>query len=138
MSFRERLAWISLVCLVLTFGVFFLAMGHGFIPTHSLVTLQWFAACVAAFAVLRVALHVIAVVAAPSDARAPFDERERLISLKATRNANIALMAGVLIIPGSLHVGAHAATMGYLAMLALVVAEGVRDVSRITYSRAAQ
>ena len=47
-------------------------------------------------------------------------------------------MAGVLIIPASMHAGAHAPSMGYLSIVALVAAEAVREISRITYFRTGQ
>jgi hypothetical protein len=135
MSFREKSAWISLVCLVATFGLFFGAMAHGLIDVRGVRTLTLFFACIAIFVVLQIVLHVAAAATTPRDGKAVRDEREQLIGFKATRNANIALVIGVLMVPGSQHLGVSAPFMAYLAMLALVFSELVRAVSRIMYFR---
>src|ERR1700733_13240901 len=128
MPFREKSAWISLVCLVTVFGGFSLA-GRFIAGGRAAL----FFGCVTAFVVLRIVLHVIATATAPEDARAPLDERERLIGLMAGRNANIALIAGVMAVPLSMHMGVQKPEMGYVAMMAIIVAEIVREVSRISY-----
>jgi len=135
MSFREKSAWISLICLVVTFGLFFGAMGHGLIESHGGRTAGLFFLCAASFLALQLVLHLAAAWTTPPDGKAMRDEREQLIGLKATRNANIALIVGILMVPGSQHIGVPAPFMGYLAMLALVLSELVRAVSRITYFR---
>jgi hypothetical protein len=135
MSFREKSAWISLICLVATFGLFFGAMGHGFVEHHGARTAGLFFLCAASFLVLQLVLHAIAAWTTPQDGKAARDEREQLIGLKAARNANIALVLGVLMVPGSQHLGVPAPFMGYLAMLALVLSELVRALSRIVYFR---
>jgi hypothetical protein len=135
MSFREKSAWISLICLVATFGLFFGAMGHGLIESHGGKTASLFFICAGSFLALQVILHIAAAWTTPRDGKAVRDEREQLIGLKATRNANIALVIGVLMVPGSQHIGVPAPFMAYLAMLALVLSELVRAVSRILYFR---
>ena len=48
----------------------------------------------------------------------------------------MALIVGVLILRlPSMHLGASKPEMGYLAMMAIIVAEIVREISRITYFR---
>jgi hypothetical protein len=135
MSFREKSAWISLISLLVTFGLFFGAMAHGLIPTHGPRTFDLFMACIAIFFVLQVVLHMAAAVTTSRDGRAARDEREQMIGLKATRNAYIALVFGALLVPGSQHLGVSAIFAAYLAMLALVLSELVRAVSRIVYFR---
>lgn len=132
MPFREKSAWISLVCLVIAFGTFL--VGRGFVPRGDQQAALFFG-CLAAFVVLRIVLHIIATATAPEDARAPLDERERLIGLMAGRNANIALIAGVMTVPLSMHMGVQKPEMGYVAMMAIIVAEIVREISRISYFR---
>ena len=85
--------------------------------------------------VLQIVLRLAAAAMAPKDARTPVDERERLIGLKSTRNAYIALVGGVIAVPGSVHFGVDMHDMGFIAVLALFVAELVRAVSQIVYFR---
>ena len=132
MPFREKSAWISLFCLVVAFGTF--SVGRRFVPGSNQEAGLFFV-CVVAFVVLRIVLYIIARLTAPEDARAPLDERERFIGLKAASNANMALIVGVLIVPLSMHMGISKPEMGYLAMMAIIVSEIVREISRITYFR---
>ena len=133
MPFREKSAWISLVCLTATFGSFFAALTLGAIPSEGAPAAQIFFGCVAAFALLQIALHTVAASRALDDARATIDERERLIALKAAHNAWAVLVGGMLLVPASLHFGAHPPLMGYLAMAVLAMSEIVRAASRIFY-----
>lgn len=138
MPFREKTAWITLIALLAP-TAFFAAIGLGVIHGHGMSALHWFLHSVVAFVLLRVVLHLIAARMAPKDAKAPFDERERLIGLRAGRNAHIALILGVLCIPLALHASAfmeiNMGDIGYIAMVALVFSEIVRAISTIIYYR---
>jgi hypothetical protein len=134
MPFREKSAWISLACL-LPFTLFFAAMGSGMLPWHGFRALHFFLMAVIAFVVLQILLRVIAALLAPKDAKAPVDERERLIGLKATRNGYIALVVGIVVVPLSMHLGAHGPGMAYVAMFALLASEIVRAASQIALFR---
>jgi len=135
MPFREKSAWISLVCLIATFGVFFTSMGVGVIPQQGWGAFHHFLLTVVGFIVLQIVLHVIAAILTPKDAGTPVDERERLILLKAGRNGHLVLIVAALATPLSLHFGFNAAAMAYHLMLGLVVSEIVRSTSQIVYFR---
>lgn len=134
MPFREKSAWITLVVMLATFGVFFFLLGHGLIPP-GMMSLHVLLLTTAAFIALQVVLHLANAALAPKDAKVPVDERERLIGLKSTRNAYIALIIGMIANPLSLHLHVHAPEIGYVALLALFVAEVVRAISQIVYFR---
>lgn len=134
MPFREKSAWITLVCMLATFGVFFFALGHGLIPAGG-TSLHVLLLTSAAFVGLQIVLHLANIALAPRDAKVPVDERERLIGLKSTRNAYVALIVGVIANPLALHLHIRAPEIGYVALLALFVAEVVRAVSQIVYFR---
>ena len=55
------------------------------------------------FVVLEIVLHVAIAVQSPRDARAPKDERETLIDLKATRTAFYVLFGGALLSIFTMH-----------------------------------
>lgn len=122
MSFRERSAWISFVTVLACFGVYF-----GAVLTHSvprgLPTVLLFAACVAGLAALQALLTVISALRAPNEAKAPRDERERLIDGRARTVGYYVLLVGVLglAIPG--HTGGGVVDMLNFALAAIVVAE---------------
>jgi hypothetical protein len=134
MPFREKSAWINVVCLLVALA-FFVASFHEVIM---------FLYAVLAFVVLQLVLQFTAARLSPKDARTPLDEREKLFRLKASRNAYIALVIGALAVPFSLHFGHHrhneepwfwVHTMAYIAVVAVIVAELVRAVSQIVYFR---
>ncbi len=139
MPFREKSAWISLVCLLGTFGVFFFLQMHGMVGPTQMHHLHWFLMAIVAFVVLQIILQVIARALAPRDAASPVDERERLIMLKAGRNAHVALMIGVIAMPLSLHLSGHLhvhpEALPWIAMASLFVSEVVRAISKIVYFR---
>ena len=140
MSFREKSAWFVLVGLLATFGVFYFFQLHGAIEP-GMAEVHWFVHAVMGFVVLQVILHIIAAVLDRKGARAPKDEREHIIALKAARNAGLALALGVLVVPVSAHLGAHhghdihAHYMIFIIMGALVFSEVVRAASKIIYYR---
>jgi hypothetical protein len=81
MSFREKSAWITLVTFLVCFGVYYgltlTGVVHGWAALHVLVI------CVLTLVVLQIVLHILAALPAPKDARAPRDERERLIQWRS-------------------------------------------------------
>lgn len=133
MSFREKSAWISLVLIVLLFGAYFWRAFTG--EMRGGQAMHWFLLIVVAFVVLEVVLHVAVAVQAPRDARAPKDERERLIELRATRIAYFTLMGGALLSIFTIHLGAGAGTIVSYAFLSVVVAELVKFASQIVFFR---
>ncbi len=93
MSFREKSAWISLLSICGIYGVYFWSVIHtgaagGFRFGGLLGT-------IIALVFVQVGLTVIAAIAAPNDAKAPRDEREKLIDLNATRVAYAGLATSV-------------------------------------------
>ena len=125
MSFREKSAWISFVCLLLLTVAYFAGMhhhphdaeGHDLIgPLHMAI------AIFGAFALLQVVLHLIVVAQSPKDARTPKDERERLIELRAARVGFYALVVAALGAMALFHVHGRALTLMDTIMLAILIA----------------
>jgi hypothetical protein len=109
MPFREKSAWVSLISSLVVYGWYFatytaaLTAGHATRALFSGRLVRTFFVLV----VLGIALQVVIAVRAPSDANAPADERERLISLKATRIAYAVLATGVVLAIGALWAGSE-------------------------------
>ncbi len=87
MSFREKSAWVQFISIFLVAGFFFLHVPWGMRMAFSEELFQGFLYCILALIVFEVVAHLIVALKAPLDARAPKDERERLIELKAIRIA---------------------------------------------------
>ena len=105
MSFREKSAWISFIC-ILIFGGFYgwHAIRVEFFHAHDHNPMAYVFGTIGALVALEIALHVAIAIQSPRDARTPKDEREKLIELRASRVAFYALFIGTLM---SLGLGMH-------------------------------
>jgi hypothetical protein len=134
MSFREKSAWISLTLILLVFGPYFWLVARSFTGgAHVHGGTQF--ALILLFALLEVVVHVAIGLQSPRDARAPRDEREILIDLKATRTAFYVLFAGALFSIFTLHVPIRAWTLSQFVLLSIVVAELVKFANQIVLFR---
>ncbi len=125
MSFREKSAWISFICLLLfTLGVVFSQHFH----THDaqgrdvLNPLHLALAIFVGFIVLQIVLHLIIAAQAPKDARTPKDERERFIELRAARIGFYSLVVGELIAMAAFHAHGRVGTLMWSVLLAILIA----------------
>ncbi|TAJ72456.1 MAG: hypothetical protein EPO51_10170 [Phenylobacterium sp.] len=135
MSFRELSAWISLVTVVVCFGVYFGSIATGSVSPRGFDTLHLLLLCVAALVVLQIASHAVAARLAPKDARAPRDERERLIAWRAQSLGYYVLMVGVLLLAAPAHFGHPPVDLLNFALLDVVVAALAVSVAQIVFFR---
>lgn len=133
MSFREKSAWISAVLITLFLALFFAPVLSGHL--RGVQSMHHFLLGVVTFIALEIILHAVIAIRSPRDARAPKDERERLIALKANRIAYYVLLFGTLVSIFSIHLGAHAHQIVGYAFMSIVSAELVRFVSQIIFYR---
>lgn len=90
MSFREKTAWVSLVSMSAIYGSYFWSVIRG---GH--VRFGGLLQTIIALVIVQVALIIAVAISAPKDAKAPVDERDRLIHLRATRVAYAGLATSV-------------------------------------------
>ena len=136
MSFREKSAWISFVSILLVFGAYFWNINRilrGQVEHRAAFKIS--VGLIVAFVLLEIVLHIAVAIQAPNEARAPKDERERLIEMRATRVAFQVLVVGALLGVGTMHVTARAWVMAHVVLLAVVVAELVKFGGQILYFR---
>src|SRR5262245_47413661 len=134
MSFREKSAWISFICLLIFTG-FWIAhflriepLGHN--------EFAWFLATVAALVALEVGLHVAISIQSPGDAKTPKDERERLIDMKASRIAFYVLLVGTFVSIATLHIpGTTRFTMVHCLLGSILFALLTRFATQIVLHR---
>jgi hypothetical protein len=96
MSFREKTAWISLLSIAGIYGFYFWAViraGHPGAQSFHFGGLLL--GTIIAIVAVQVVLTAAAAVFSPKDARAPRDERDRVIELRATRVAYSGLATAV-------------------------------------------
>jgi hypothetical protein len=135
MSFREISAWISLVTVAVCFGVYFGAIATGAVSPRGFGALHLLLLCVAALVVLQIGSHAVAARLAPKDARAPRDERERLIAWRAQSLGYYVLMVGVLALGAPAHFGHPPVDLLNFALLDVVVAVMTVAVAQIVLYR---
>jgi hypothetical protein len=136
MSFREKSTWISfLLLLVMSVPFFyqFVRIERGAASSQS--TFHLFLVLVIAFIVGEVVLHAIIAMQSPRDARAPKDERERLIDLKAMRVAFFVLMTCAFMVIVLVHFPVDKFAILQALLLSVVIAELTMLGARIVYYR---
>ena len=134
MSFREKSAWITLVTVLVCFGVYFGSIvtgvvGRGFGEVHLLL------ACVLALAALQLGLSFIAARTTPRDGRAPRDEREILIQARSHSFGYYLLIGLVLAVAASGHVDHNMIDLMNFGMLAVVLAVAAVAIAQIVMFR---
>lgn len=135
MSFRETSAWITLVSVLLCFGVYFGSLATGQVRAPSFATIHLLLACVVALVVLQLVLHAVAARLSAKADRALADERESLIQTRARAIGYYVLMAGVLAlaIPG--HMAISRIDLLNFALLDVVVASLIVSAAQIVMFR---
>jgi len=143
MPFREKSAWISFVCTLAVFGLYYGSILTGRVSSAGIDTLHYLLISTIGLIVLQVVLHVIAALMSRGDVGTAKDERERLIELKA---ANIAYHVLMIIAVVGLFVFLHAPHLhhlgvveapqtGLLVFACIIVADLVKSAAKIVYYR---
>ena len=134
MSFREKIAWISLLATGAIYGWYFLTAS----PFAASDGAR--AAPLLQLAILLTVAHVVLITAAaafsPGDAASPPDERDALIALKGSRAGYAVLVTGALAscIAG-LYFGVGGVVLANGVLLALAVANMAKDAFQILHYR---
>lgn len=107
MSFREKSTWITFLLLLVVFGYYFVSVVVQLVrPAHPHPNFfLMFLVLIVIIVVMEVVLHAAAAARAPDDARAPEDERDRLIALKAKRPAFFVLTVSAFLAIAVAHLG---------------------------------
>jgi hypothetical protein len=94
MSFREKSAWISMLSMSGIYGFYFWSVIHAGPQAHGF-HLGGLLGTIIALVVLETGLTVAVAIFKPREAKAPRDEREKLIELRAMRVAYSGLASGI-------------------------------------------
>ena len=130
MSFREKRAWIELVSIIFVYGAYAALFGRtwaeagpsGVGPT----TISAVMATAVLLTVLMTVLTAIAAAAAPKEAMAPYDERERTIDRAASSAGFYALQVGLFVILLDVVLHASLALIANSALLAMAAGQAMR------------
>lgn len=138
MSFREKSAWITLVSVLVCFGLYFAELVTAGVNARHLgplKSLHLLLLSVIALVGLQVALTLIAAWTTPRDGRARADERERLIQWRSHSLGYHVLMVLALALFVPVHFGHSALDMANFALLAVVIATLTVSVAQIVMFR---
>ncbi len=107
MSFREKMAWISLLANLAIYGFYFAALaaalGRGGADAAHFTDLL--IGSVVLLVVVTVVLSIIVAAWAPKEAQAAEDEREKRIALEASHAAYFVISAGAVMVIAALYFG---------------------------------
>ena len=135
MSFREKSAWITLVTVLICFGVYYGGIVTGGVSPRGFDTIHLLLLCVGALAVLQVGLHMIAMRLTPKADRAARDEREAMIQARSHTVGYYVLIACVLGLGVPGHMGHGAVDLMNFALLGVVIAALAASAAQIVMFR---
>jgi len=141
MPYREKIAWLSLAAMIVTFTPYFVITAQEHPAAEALPNLRqlflYGAAAVARMAILGVGYLVLRL-GARDDARAPQDERDRAITGRSMTWGYGVLMAGMILVGVVMPFGSNGWTIVNAALAMIVAAEMVRyGVVVLSYRRQA-
>lgn len=136
MSFREKTVWVSFVLMLGLFGYYFwhvsqVLEGRADADT----TFHVFLRVVVALIVAEIAVRVVLRVRNPQEARAPRDERERQIELRARGIAYYTLLVAAFLVIGTMHISTDPFALAHHVLLAMVLGELTRLGSQLVLFR---
>lgn len=101
MPYREKIAWLSLIAMVVTFGPYFALVAFGPFHDDTVPNLRQLG-LYAVVAVVQVSIlgigHLVLRRRAPADARMPLDERDLDIKRRSITAAYYVLIAGMILV----------------------------------------
>ena len=139
MPYREKVAWLSLLAMAVTYGPYFALTTLQPLPEGAMPNLQQlgrFGATAVLQMLIRGAGPLLLRRRAPEDARVPADERDRAIERRSMRVAYYVLILGMINVGVILPFYASGWTIVNAALAAIVLAEVVHyGVAVRSYSR---
>ena len=138
MGFREKRAWIMLASTLGVYGVYFIAFGRAWATGQGVGLFAPMATAIVVLAIIQIMSLVGAAALAPSEARAPVDERDRAIDQAAARAGFYALQSGVALALAVVAFGIAPALAANALLAVMVLGEVTRAVWQIAgYRRSA-
>ena len=140
MGFREKVAWGALAIYLLVFGWYFTDFASHWqarvvSDDHGLAAII---GAIIILVVLSILLAILTIFGTPkADVRTRFDEREKLLRLRAANIAAAVVTAGVLAVIAALLMGANAVLAANVLLGALVVGDIVKAIAQIVQFRTA-
>lgn len=134
MSFREKIAWISVLSMSAIYAAYFWSVVKSG-PHVASFHLGGLLGTIVALVIVQVALITVVAIFAPKEASAPRDERDKLIDLRAARFAYAALATSVAFAIFFAAFNPPVIFNTNALLLILVIAEVLRSGSQIVQYR---
>ncbi|MBC9033625.1 hypothetical protein IAG41_14605 [Sphingomonas sp. JC676] len=139
MAYREKTAWLTLVAMLIAYGIYFALIGVASrLGEPGLVEMLWWFGGITMVQLIVVILgSVLIAMQVGGEARIPADERDRAIARRGANTAYFVLMIGVILVGVVMPLeNLPAWRIVNAALLALVVAETVRyTIIVVSYRR---
>ncbi len=141
MAYREKIGWLSLVAMAVTFGPYFILVAAHAIPAAALPNVRQ----LVVFGITTVVQAIIVGVghlyfrrSSPDDARMPPDERDRAIMQRSTGAAYYVLLTGMIMVGVMMPFNSSGWMIVNAALFMIVAAEFVHHgVAVASYRRQA-
>jgi len=133
MAFREKLAWVTLVSMLIAYSIYFALLAAYFDPSapagpRTLQMLELFGGVTVVQAIVVAAASAVLAIRARREAQAKPDERDRAIARRGASVAYFVLMVGMMLVGVVMPFGDPRWKIVNAALLALVVAATVRYI----------
>lgn len=127
MAYREKTAWLTLLCMVVAYGIYFPMTALRETPP-TLLDILWNFGIIAGTQAVAVIIGyvVLALLAGPEGRRG--DERDRAIARRGASAGYYTLMAGTILVGVAMPFTEPAPRIVNSALLAIVIAETVNQV----------
>jgi uncharacterized membrane protein (DUF485 family) len=134
MAWREKTAWITLVSMLIAYGVYFTLISQSRLPAMAMLGL--FAGITVVQVIAVVVVTTVLAALSSAEARAKPDERDRAVARRGASIAYFVLMVGVITVGVVMPFRDAGWRLTNAALFALVVAETVRHlIVVISYRR---
>jgi len=134
MAWREKTAWITLVSMLIAYGVYFTLISQSRLPAMAMLGL--FAGITVVQVIAVVVVTTVLAALSSEEARAKPDERDRAVARRGASIAYFVLMVGVITVGVVMPFRDAGWRLTNAALFALVVAETVRHlIVVISYRR---
>ena len=126
MAYREKTAWLTLVCMIVAYVIYFALVLSGHVGP-GLFDIIWTFGIVASIqAIVVIVGHIVLALRSGTEGRARPDERDRAIARRAGSAGYYVLLVGTIVVGVVMPFSDPAPKIVNAALLAIVLAETVR------------
>ncbi len=128
MAYREKTAWLTLVCMAIAYGIYFPLIALRPAPATLFDILWTFGAVAGTQAVVVIIGSIVLALRAGPEARQRADERDKAIARRGATAGYYTLLVGTIVVGVVMPFTEPAPKIVNTALLAIVVAEAIRLV----------